>query len=120
MKAESDQMSEENEEMKNQLAQIEAEKTEAEAEKVVLEAIEKGQYEPAVKDLKVAQYKENKEWILKELEAIPVKENRTHTLTAKTVTGNADFSAEDREIMLSLNMNPDDAEERKAFLNDTK
>jgi multidrug efflux pump subunit AcrA (membrane-fusion protein) len=118
MKTEKDEMAEANEEMKAQLAQVEAEKLEGEAETVVLEAIKKGQYEAAEKDLKIEQYKVNKDWVLKELEIRQPKNDAPVSLGARSDSNAVELSNEDRAIMLSLSMDPDNADERKAFLAD--
>ena len=109
---------EEKEELSAKLSALEVEGKKAEAERVIDEAIELGQFLPALKELKMEQYLSSPESIKKELSVIP----KTPAGRQKSSSGGQDhleLSAEDKAILEDAGYDlskPEDMKLAKEFL----
>jgi hypothetical protein len=91
---------------KKELSKIKADELQKEAEFVVKQAIEDGQFHPALNDMKVKSYVLNKESILEELKVIPkVEKKGQQTFSA---TGIKSLSKEEISTLESLGLKSDD------------
>lgn len=75
-----------------ELEAIKQEKLKKEAEEVIKKAIELGQYNPKLYELKVNQYLKDKETVLKELEILPKNDNAQKT----SLQVNNDFQVDEK------------------------
>lgn len=109
---------EEKEELSAKLSAMEVESKKTEAERVVDEAIELGQYLPALRDMKIDQYLASPESIIKELSIIP-KNPAGKTKTSAGSQDNLELSAEDKAILEDAGYDlskPEDMKLAKKFL----
>lgn len=88
------------------------------AESTIDLAIKDGQYHPALKDLKIKQFIANKDEVQKELEVIPkLKEGQQSSISHEDETK---LTNEDKEIMISLDMDPSNEDDKKTYLEANK
>ena len=109
-----DEASAENEEMKSELAKIEKDTLELEAKSVIENAIKLGQFHPSLQDLKIEQYVKDAESVNKELSLIPKSKSDGQAVSG--ISSSTKLSSEDRDIMLSAELDPSKPED-VAFYN---
>lgn len=101
-----------------ELSALKASAVDDEAKRVIDEAISLGQYHPSLKDMKVEQYKTNKDLVMKELAVLP-KTQQTGKQTGNPAVDALNFTEEDKAILLAAGYNledPKDLELAKKFV----
>lgn len=101
------------EEMNKELTEIKQTELEKEAVTVIDEAIKKGKYHVALRDMKIRLYKENKQNILDELAVLPENENKR--MTGQKQNDNVSLEKEDSEIMKERGLDPTNADHVKLY-----
>jgi hypothetical protein len=104
-------------ELGDELKQIENVQLEKEAKEVIKLAIDKGQYHPKLQELKISQYKNDKESVLAELALLPEKPAEQMTVNTEE---KVDLSQEDRDIMKAQKLDPSKKEDIDKFKEWTK
>jgi len=105
------------------LEAIQKETIKSEASGVIDLAIKDGQYHPAMKDFKVAQYIEKKEEVLKELSLIPKVKTNIQQMTIANSEKTFDISEENKAILLDAGYDlekPEDMKLAQKFLESLK
>ena len=106
-------------ELNNELQEIKKKDLEKEAKEVIEKAIENGQYNPKLLDLKIEQYMRDKETILKELEILPKIDSERKSSNGDIETG-FNLTAEEKEIMLEAGLDPKTSEDVEIFKKEFK
>jgi hypothetical protein len=95
----------------------------AESKSVIDEAIKLGQFHPALRDMKIEQYKKDKDSVVKELSVLPKKEGDKKMTIAGAGDKSFDCSEEDKAILLDAGYDltkDEDLALAKQFLDDMK
>jgi len=100
---------------KEELANLEQANLEKEARETIKLAIEQGKYPASLFELKVEQYKRNKEDIVKELSLIPAKQKATATSSVST-----QLSEDDIRIMEMAKLDPQNPKDIELYLKNKK
>ncbi|NMC58416.1 MAG: hypothetical protein GYA51_03375 [Candidatus Methanofastidiosa archaeon] len=102
-------------ETKEQLTNLEQANLERDAKETIKLAIEQGKYPASLFELKVEQYKRNKDEVVKELSLIPAKQKATATSSV-----NAQLTDDDIRVMQIARLDPQNPRDVELYLKNKK
>lgn len=102
-------------ETKEQLTNLEQANLERDAKETIKLAIEQGKYPASLFELKVEQYKRNKDEVIKELSLIPAKQKATATSSV-----NAQLTDDDIRVMQIARLDPQNPRDVELYLKNKK